>query len=293
MPIIDSHVHVWTNDPAFPWATEAIAPPRDEADPQTLLESMQNESVAAAVLVQYIGYRWDNRYVAQALKAFPEKFMGVCRVNPEDPAAPDQLSDWTEQHGFHGVRISPEPDIRGDWFRGPLMRPFFQRAADLKIPVLLLTKPTRLPDLIEILEAVPDVDVVIDHMADCNVHDGSHQQWLSTLAGHPRVFLKTGHVWVNSATGYPWRDQHALLKVVCALFGVERIMWGSDWSFCLRRATYAQSIAYLRDEIDFLSQTELAWVLGGTALRLWPFPLIFPPGDELQKKQLGQIDTTE
>lgn len=275
MRIIDSHVHVWTNTPTFPWAAETIDPPKNEADPPTLLALMAQEAVAAAVLVQYIGYRWDNRYVAQALKTFPEKFMGVCRVNPEDPAAPDQLSAWTELHGFHGVRISPEPDARGDWFRGPLMRPFLQRAVDLNIPVVLLTKPTRLPDLITLLDAVPDVDVVIDHIADCTVHERTHQQWLRILADHPRVFLKTGHVWTNSAEGYPWRDQHALLKVGCELFGVERMMWGSDWSFCLRRATYAQAIAYLRDEIDFLSPAELAWVLGGTALRLWSFPQLF------------------
>lgn len=275
MPIIDSHVHLWTNNPAFPWADEAIDPPTTEAAPETLLALMQQEAIDAAVLVQYIGYRWDNRYVAQALKAFPDKFMGVCRVDPEDPAAPDQLSAWTEQAGFHGVRISPEPDQRGDWFGGPLMRPFFQRAADLNIPIVLLTKPTRLPDLLELLAAVPAVDVVIDHIADCDVQDDLHRQWLSRLAEHPRVFLKTGHMWTNSPLDYPWRDQHALLEYVCALFGVERIMWGSDWSFCLRRATYAQSIAYLRDEIDFLSPTELAWLLGGTALRLWSFPQMF------------------
>lgn len=280
MPLIDSHVHVWTNDPAFPWAAEAIDPPRSDAHPQTLLESMQEQSIDAAVLVQYIGYRWDNKYVAQALRAFPEKFMGVCRVDPEDPAAPDHLSMWTESHGFHGVRISPKPDARGDWFKGPLMCPFFQRAADLNVPVLLLTKPSRLPDLIDILDKVPDVDVVIDHFADCDVNNATHRQLLATLAGHPRVFLKTGHVWANSALAYPWRDQHALLKHVCELFGVERIMWGSDWSFCLRRATYAQAISYLRDEIEFLSAAELAWILGGTARRLWQFSQIFHPEAE-------------
>lgn len=271
-PIIDSHVHIWANAPGFPWAAEAIDAPRYEAHPQTLIEAMKTHSIAGAILVQYIGYRWNNAYVAQALKDFPDRFMGVCRVNPEDPSAPDQLSALTEVHGFHGVRISPEPDARGDWFRGPLMRAFFQRAADLNIPVLLLTKPSRLPDLIKLIEQVPDVDVVIDHLADCTILDGSHQQVLGALARHPRVFLKTGHIWANSTIAYPWRDQHALLKYVCELFGVERIMWGSDWSFCLRHTTYAQALSYLRDDNDFLSQAELAWVLGRTALRLWQFP---------------------
>lgn len=233
--------------------------------------SMQMERVAAAVLVQYIGYRWDNRYLAHVLRSFPEKFQGVCRVDPEDPSAPEHLSYWTDVHRFRGVRLSPEPDARGDWFRGPLMRPLFRRAAALNIPVLILTKPSRLPDLADILDEVPDVDVVIDHMADCVEDNPLHRQLLLTLARYPRVFLKTGHVWTNSALGYPWRDQHVLLKRVCEIFGPERIMWGSDWPFCLQRATYAQSLAFLRDEMVFLSQEELAWITGGTALRLWPF----------------------
>ena len=94
------------------------------------------------MLVQYIGYRWDNTYVAQTLKANPNKFMAVCRVDPADPSAPDHLSYWTEVHGFHGVRLSPEPDSSGDWFTGPLMEPLFRRAAELEIPVLNLDEAT-------------------------------------------------------------------------------------------------------------------------------------------------------
>ena len=197
--------------------------------------------------------------------------MGVCRVDPDDPAALDQLSYWTEAHGFHGVRISPEADRRGDWFGGPLIRPLLRRASELGIPVLVLTKPSRLPELLGHLEHVPDLDIVLDHFADCDLSEASHRESLARLARHPRVFLKTGHVWSNSRGTYPWRDQHALLKHGCELFGADRVMWGSDWSFCLRHASYRQSLAYLTDEPGFLTPQELDCVLGGTALRLWRF----------------------
>jgi L-fuconolactonase len=279
MPIIDSHAHVWTNHSAFPWAVETVDPPQYDAHPEALLKLMQAESVESTVLVQYIGYRWDNSYLAHILRAFPEKFMGVCRVDPEDPSAPEHLSHWTEVHGFRGVRLSPEPDARGDWFRGPLMRPLFKRAAELNIPVLILTKPARLPDLVDILEGVPNVDVVIDHIADCKESNALHRQFLLALSHYPRAFLKTGHVWANSTMRYPWHDQHTLMKYVCELFGADRIMWGSDFPFCLQRATYAQALCYLKDEMHFLSQEELAWVLGGTTLRLWPFPQLVAPED--------------
>ena len=54
-----------------------------------LLDLMDAHGVEKTVLVQYIGYRWDNTYVSHVLRTYPDRFAGVCRVNPEDPAAPD------------------------------------------------------------------------------------------------------------------------------------------------------------------------------------------------------------
>jgi predicted TIM-barrel fold metal-dependent hydrolase len=90
--IIDPHVHVWVNDPRYPWAQETTSPPKKDATPEMLLALMKANNVARTVLVQVSTYRWDNRYVADVLKQYPRYFKGVCRVNPEDPAAPDELS---------------------------------------------------------------------------------------------------------------------------------------------------------------------------------------------------------
>lgn len=272
MQIIDSHAHIWTNDPEFPWAAETIRPPQHNAHPEALLDVMQASGVQATVLVQFIDYRWDNSYVARILKNFPHKFMAVCRVNPQDPAAPDQLSYWTEEYGFRGVRLSPDPARHEDWFTGPLMEPLFKRAASLHVPVLILTKPSRLPDLANILEQVPEADVVIDHIADCVDGSTDNLQSLLALARYPRVYLKTGHIWVNSSLPYPWRDTHELIKQVYQIYGAQRIMWGSDWPLCLERTTYSQALSYLRDEMGFFSKEDLTWILGKTALQHWPFP---------------------
>lgn len=271
MTIIDTHVHIWAQDGSSPLASDAPPLPIFEARPEPLLEMMQANCIEFAVLVQFIGYWWNNSYVAQAMKANPQKFMAVCRVDPEDPCAPDHLSYWTEVHGFCGVRLSPESDARGDWFAGPLMEPLFRRAADLGVPVLVLIKPSRLSELVDIIDRVPNVDVVIDHFADSFDGDGLNLPQLSPLVEHPRVFLKTGHVLIHSSHEYPWPDTVTWISRLCEVFGAERIMWGSDWPFSLRRATYSQSLSFLRDATDIFSEEDLAWLLGRTALRLWPF----------------------
>ena len=271
MRIIDPHVHVWKKDPAYPWAPETRRPPERDATPEMLLELMKANGVERTVLVQVIHYRWDNSYTAQALKTYPDRFMGVCRVNPEDPEAPDHLSSWTEEHGFHGVRLSPAESAAGDWFTGPLMDPLFRRATRLGVPMLILTRSRRLPDLARLVELHPDLDVVVDHMADCRPDAPDQLSRLVALARYPRVYVKISHTWSLSSTPYPWSDTHDLVRRVYEAFGPQRIMWGTDWPVCLPHATYAQTLSVVRDEMTFISDKDLEWVLGRTALRLWPF----------------------
>jgi predicted TIM-barrel fold metal-dependent hydrolase len=237
-----------------------------------LLELMAANGVEKTVLVQVIHYRWDNSYAVHAMKTYPDKFMAVGRINPEDPEAPDHLSHWVEEHGVHGVRLSPATGPAGDWFTGPLMDPIFSRAEALGVPMLILTGVDRLPDLAAILERHGDLDVSIDHMASAPPDDSEKQQLLLDMARFPRVYVKISHTWSNSKTTYPWADTHDLVKKVYQTFGGQRIMWGTDWPVCLSKATYAQTLSVVRDEMDFFAPEDREWVLGKTALQLWNFP---------------------
>jgi predicted TIM-barrel fold metal-dependent hydrolase len=108
MRIIDPHVHVWKNDPKYPWPKEVKDPPREDALPETLIELMKANGVEKTVLVHVIHYRWDCRYAGDVLRAHPKRFMGVCRVDPTADSAADDLSRWVRAHGFHGAPQSAD-----------------------------------------------------------------------------------------------------------------------------------------------------------------------------------------
>ncbi len=271
MRIIDPHTHIWINDPAFPWPTEKENPALVDRTAEMLLGLMDRHGVDKTVLVQYIGYLWDNTYVSHVLRKYPDRFAGVCRVNPEDPAAPDHLSHWVEDQGFQGVRLSPSEGPAGDWFAGPLMPPIFRRAEELKVPLLMLTRSGRLPDLARLLDRFPDLDVVVDHMADARPDRPEEIQAVLDLARYPRVYVKISHTHSISKQGYPWSDTHAMVKAVYQAFGGDRIMWATDWPVCLSSAEYGQTLSVVRDEMPFIAPEDMARVLGGTALALWTF----------------------
>ena len=267
--ILDSHVHVWKHDPEYPFAAGAKVPDRD-ATPETLLALMKANGVAKTVIIQVIHYKYDNRYLASVLKQYPDLFQGVCRVDPLDPASPDHLSSLTEQ-GFRGVRLSPSGDSSGDWFRGPLMPPLWKRCADLKVPMTVLAPVTRMPDVASLLEKLPDLTVVIDHMADCPIDKPAELEKLIALKRYPNVFVKISHTWSISRQPYPWLDAQQYVHRLYDSYGPRRLMWATDWPIIESHATYAQALTVVRDEMHFLNAEDRQWILSKTIEQVWPF----------------------
>ena len=268
--ILDPHVHVWKHDPEYPFAEGARVPERD-ATPETLLGLMKANGVSKTVIIQVIHYRYDNRYLADVLKQYRGTFQGVCRVDPLDAAAPDHLSRLTEQ-GFRGVRLSPAGNASGDWFRGPLMPPLWKRCHDLKVPMTVLAPITRMPDVAALLEKLPELVVVIDHMADCPVDQPQELEKLIALKRFPNLFVKVSHTWSLSKQAYPWLDAQEHVKRLHQAFGPERLMWATDWPIVEQsHATYAQALTVVRDEMKFLNANDLSWMLSKTIERVWPF----------------------
>lgn len=268
--IVDSHVHVWKRDPRFPWAKETTSPPATDATPEQLLQLMRANGVEHTIIIQVIYYRWDNSYLASVLKQYPQKFHGVARINPEDPAAPDQVSKLTSQ-GFRGIRISPPADGSGDWINGALMPLLWKRCQDLKVPMTVLAPVTRMPDVARLIEKYPELTVVIDHMADSPLNQPDQLAKLVALHRYPKVFVKISHMWSLSRQPYPYSDSEAQVKAIYDAFGANRLMWGSDWPLVEKHCTYSQALGLYRDHLSFLTADDRQWILGRTAQRVWPF----------------------
>lgn len=91
------------------------------------------------------------------------------------------------------------------------------------------------------------------------------------LAQFPNVAIKWSHA--PSLLSDEFRDLLPLLRRAIEAFGVERIMWGSDYTVARDQhgEAWAHALYYLLDS-DQLSQTEKEWILGRSvreALR-WP-----------------------
>ncbi len=269
--ILDPHVHVWKRDPRYPFAA-GQPDPGDDRTPEMLIANMKANGVEKTVIIQVRYYLFDNSYARDVVKQYPQYFTAVCRVDPRDAAAPDQLSKRIEEDKFQGVRISPNGTPPGDWFaNASLMGPLWKRAERLKTPLGLLAPIEQIPQAAKYIEMCPDLTVVIDHMADSPVDRPGELDKLLALARYPKVFVKISHSWSLSKQDYPWRDSQEQVKRLYDRFGPKRLMWGTDWPMCEPKATYAQTLSFVRDELKWLSEEDKRWMLGRTVEQVWKF----------------------
>ena len=79
-----------------------------------LIEDMDRNGVTHSILVQVIYHGWDNSYVADSLKAHPDRVRAHGLIDPTDPKVADRLEYWVKEHGFSGMRFSPIYYLDGD-----------------------------------------------------------------------------------------------------------------------------------------------------------------------------------
>ena len=71
------------------------------------------------------------------------------------------------------------------------------------------------------------------------------------------------------ADEYPYEAARKCIQRAADLIGAEKIMWGKDVPGLLTSGSYRQLLNYVRLHCDFLSDEEMADVLGLNALRVY------------------------
>ena len=91
---------------------------------------------------------------------------------------------------------------------------------------------------------------------------------LCNLAQHPRVYVKVGAFYALGKKKPPYTDLAPLIRRVLQAFGSRRLMWESDCPFQVVDHKYEESIALVRNHLDFLNNDDRDWILGRTAEKL-------------------------
>jgi L-fuconolactonase len=280
--IVDTHMHVWINDPQkFPFAhpyTTDYQPPAADGTLPALVEDMDQNGVTHAILVQTICHGWDNRYTAHCVRTSPQRLRGHGLIDPLDPNVADRLAYWIEEQGLSGMRFSPIY-YRGkdDWLVAAPAQQMWKRAAALGAVLNFYIGTEQLPKLEIMVREHPEVPTIIDHVSqiDLSVPDPlPEMKKLLALARHPNVYVKISELTsVSKSHEYPFPDAMPWVKMVYDAFGPSRLLWGTGYPGKSRafykRPTLAEELALVREKIPFFTPDDQRKILGENAARLW------------------------
>jgi L-fuconolactonase len=133
----------------------------------------------------------------------------------------------------------------------------------------ILVYPKQLPAAIELVTRLPKQRFVVDHLAKPEIRSGKTSPWaahIKEIAQNKNVFCKlSGLVTETAWNNWKTDDLKPYLDTAFSAFGVDRLMFGSDWPVCLLAATYGQVKQIIDSYVKGFSQSDKDKIFGGNA----------------------------
>ena len=275
---IDAHQHFWdfSNSDRFDYgwlAAPQHAPINRSFVPSDLKPLIAEVGIDRTIFVQTQHSVDENDWVLN-LAEQNEFIAGVVGwVDLASDQCEEQIVKFNEHPKFVGVRhiTQDESDndfiIRDDIVRG--LRVLEKHG----VPFDLLFFVKHLRHATTLAQSLPELPMVIDHLAKPKIKDQRTDDWLSDFrkaAAHQNVFCKLSGM-VTEADWKQWRpnDLKPYVDTALELFGPDRLMFGSDWPVCELAASYREVHDALLELLGALSDDERAMIFGGTAQRFY------------------------
>ena len=273
MPTIDAQVHAYERDhPGRPWAAVLHGPPEVTGD--QMVAAMDAMGVDGALLVSpFTMYRYDASYAIEVRAKHPGRFALIKPVDPSDAGVAETIAQWKATPGTVAIRIMLNRGVSEDPADPGITR-VLKAAARHGFPVNLLCWD-RLDQAKAMAARNPDTVIVIDHLGLQQPFEPpppalafAELPKVLELAEQPNVTIKITGACTLSHEPFPYRDIWNPLARLFDAFGLDRCMWGTDWTRAVGLLTYKQGVDAFRDT-DRLSPDDKAKLMGGTLARVY------------------------
>jgi L-fuconolactonase len=273
MLTIDAQVHAYErNHPGRPWAGVLHGPP--EVTGNDMVAAMDAVGVDGALLVSpFTMYGYDASYALEVHAAHSGRFGLIKPVDPTDPGLADTIADWAATEGTVAIRLMLNRGVSED-SADPGINRVLAAAARHALPVNLLCW-ARLEQASQLVARNPNTKVVIDHLGlqqpfepPAPAEPFAELPKLLKLAVHGNVTVKVSGACTLSHEAFPYDDIWDPLARIFDAFGLDRCMWGTDWTRAVALLTYKQGVEAFRIA-DRLTESDRTALMGETLMRVY------------------------
>jgi L-fuconolactonase len=250
--ILDTHQHFWKADRGdYHWMTPDVPVLARDYLPDHLRPELRKTGVTQTILVQAAQTVAETDFLLKVAEETDFVAGVIGWFDLEDQNFPAVFEEKQRRHAkLIGVRPMLQ-DLGDDrWITRTQVVENLTYLAKRKSVFEFLTYTRHLPSVLQVLEQVPGLHAVVDHISKPEIKTGKLEPWkdlMSRVAQHENVFCKLSGM-VTEADQSDWRPDHLrpYVEHVLDSFGEDRVMFGSDWPVCLLAASYAEVINGLR-----------------------------------------------
>ena len=268
-----------------------------EFTPDHLISEMDYAGIDAALLHTNPMLGRDSAYQAECVRRFPGRLYSMApvdewRIRDDTDAVIHELTTAVTEHGLHAIKfnangymVDPEP-----WNDGAY-RPFWEAATSLDVPIFfsLSTGPSganweasseardgylnEQRILMRWMDRYPDNVCSITHgFPYRSFLDGDRIALPEAIwepFRNPNLSIEVCFpVRIGDMFDFPYREVLPAIEEMVDRIGADRLMYGTDMPFQNRHCTYRQSRDHIENYCTFLSEDDLALIMGGTAARV-------------------------
>jgi L-fuconolactonase len=273
IPVVDSHHHFWQIDRFdYSWMPEG-SPLATDYGPTDLAPLIKESGIDYTVVVQAVSSPDEARWLLEL--ADQNDFIAgiVGWVDLTDPEVGYTLDELQRSKYFKGVRHIWEGEDDPGWLVNSGAINGLQELVRRDLTFDFLAKPPNLPFIPQVMDQVPDLRAVVDHIAKPLIADHLVEPWLTDMrkvASINGIHCKiSGMITEADQNNWTVDDLRPYVHHVLGMYGTDRLMFGTDWPVCTLAGEYKSVAGAAREILGSLSPAAFSDVFGGTATRFY------------------------
>lgn len=274
---IDAHQHFWRLSRGdYGWLTPELDPIYRDFMPDDLAPLLKAASIDRTILVQAAPTLAETDWLLDLAEKTPF-VAGV--VGWADFAAPDAAAAITalaDNPLLVGLRPMIHDIADPDWMLGAALEPAFAALEAAGLVFDALVKPPHLSRLLMLADRHLDLSIVIDHGAKPSIAAGALDPWsgswradMAALAARANITCKLSGLVTEAGGTWDIEKLRPYVAHLLAVFGPERLIFGSDWPVCTLAAEYTAWHDAARALTAHLPEVARDAIFGGNAARIY------------------------
>lgn len=271
---IDAHQHFWYYSPVkHSWITDQMSAIKRNFLPVDLEIELKSHAIDGCIAVQADQSEDETHFLIDQAEQHPFIKGVVGWVDLRSENIEDRLAYYKQFPSIKGFRhvVQDEPDV--NFMLGRSFQNGIKKLQEFGYTYDILIFPTQLEAALKTVEQFPNQKFVIDHIAKPNIKEGHIDEWrhgIKAIAKHENVMCKLSGM-VTEADWLNWRqgDFVPYLDTVMSCFGVDRVMYGSDWPVSLIEWSYCEVKGIIDMYTENFSESEKNKIFGGNAIRFY------------------------